>query len=152
MESSDRLLPQTRRILGGAGWYSGRRVDTSRWSAELAADGYPPLHAAAVEFLAEFGGLSIPYGGSGISRAREAIALVPTLCDGEADRFIEWGQDIGHDLAPIGELAGGTCSWTNLGIDERGEIYTVIDGLATFGRMPDALDWLILGYMPRDLM
>ncbi|WP_412538562.1 hypothetical protein R8Z50_22235 [Longispora sp. K20-0274] len=32
-----------------------------------------------------------------------------------------------------------------------GEMYLVIDRLATFGRMPRAMDELVLGYMPRDL-
>nr|WP_238162101.1 hypothetical protein [Micromonospora endolithica] len=65
----------------------------------------------------------------------------------------------------MGELAGGTCGWANLGLDERGEIYTVMVGLATFGRMPhaacrmphaacrmpQALDRLVLGHMPRSI-
>ncbi|MEV4708134.1 hypothetical protein [Actinoplanes sp. NPDC049316] len=48
-------------------------------------------------------------------------------------------------------LAGETHSWTNLGLDEHGEMYAVIDGLATFGRVPQALDRLILGHLPLDI-
>jgi hypothetical protein len=48
-------------------------------------------------------------------------------------------------------LAGETHAWANLGIDEHGEIYAVINWLATFGRMPSALDRLVLGYMPHDI-
>jgi hypothetical protein len=48
-------------------------------------------------------------------------------------------------------LAGGTCAWANLGIDEHEEVYVVIDALATFGRMPRAMDRLVLGHMPRDI-
>ncbi|UQU67988.1 SUKH-3 domain-containing protein [Couchioplanes caeruleus] len=141
----------TRRILAKAGWYAGRSADTSLWTAELTADGFAPLHPLAVTFLAEFGGLRIPSGGPGVTRARESVSLVPVDCTGEADRFVDWSRTTGRSIAPIGVLAGDTHSWTNLGLDEQGEMYTVMDGLATFGRMPEALDRLILGYMPADI-
>jgi hypothetical protein len=35
-----------------------------------------------------------------------------------------------------------------LGIDQHKEIYLVINRLATFGRLPVAMDHLILGHMP----
>lgn len=143
--------PRARRALERAGWYQGRVVGTAGWEAELAADGFPPLHPVARQFLAEFGGLRVPDGGWGVTRAREPFTLTPTECSGEADRFIEWGADIGRDIAPIGVLAGETHGWANLGIDENGELYAVIDSLATFGPMPQAMNELVLGYMPRDI-
>lgn len=151
MEHSDGLATETRRSLVEAGWHPGRRVDTTRWETELVADGFPALHPAARTFLAEFGGLQFGDGGPGITRAREPFALVPTACSGEADRFIDWSADRGRTIAPIGEIAAGTCAWSFLGIDERQELYVVVDRLATFGRMPQAMDGLILGYMPRDI-
>lgn len=126
-------------------------VDTARWEAELVADGFPPLHPVARHFLAEFGGLAVRYSGPGVTRAREPFTLVPTDCSGEADRFIEWGQQVGRNIAPIGELAGGTCSWAPLGIDEQEEVYIVIDRLATFGHLPLAMDHLVLGHLPREI-
>ncbi|WP_436536854.1 SUKH-3 domain-containing protein [Actinoplanes sp. HUAS TT8] len=147
----DGFAAETRRCLEDSGWYVGRRVDTARWEAQLVADGFPALHPAAQKFLAEFGGLSFIDGGSGITRAREPFNLMPTACDGEAGRFIEWSADQCRSIAPIGELGAGTCSWSWLGIDEREEIYLVVDRLATFGRMPLAMDGLVLGHMPRDL-
>ncbi|MCO1595547.1 SUKH-3 domain-containing protein [Micromonospora sp. RHAY321] len=151
MNAPSDLQQQTRRILEKVGWHAGRTVSTTRWESELAADGFPPLHAVALQFLSEFGGLLLPGGGAGVTRAREPITLVPTECSGEADRFIEWGMHIGRDIAPIGELASGTCACSFLGIDEQAEIYVVVDVLATFGQMPQALDHLVLGYMPRDI-
>ncbi|GAA0221870.1 hypothetical protein GCM10009539_03820 [Cryptosporangium japonicum] len=109
------------------------------------------MHSIALQFLSEFGGLTVPDGGAGVTRAREPITLVPTECCGEADRFIEWGRQIGRDIAPIGELASGTCACAFLGIDEQAEIYVVDGVLATFGQMPQALDELVLGYMPRKI-
>ena len=102
MTGPARLHRRTRRILAAAGWHAGRAVDTARWEAELAADGF-------------------------------------------------WGADLGRDLAPIGVLAGGTAAWANLGLDDRGELYFVLDSLATFGRPPQALDTLVLGHMPADV-
>ena len=151
MTGPARFHRRTRRILTAAGWHAGRAVDTARWEAELAADGFPAPHPVALRFLAEFGGLTVPSGGAGVTRAREPFALVPTECSGEAERFIEWGAEIGRDLAPIGVLAGGTGAWANLGLDDRGEVYFVLDSLATFGRLPQALDALVLGHMPADV-
>ncbi|MBB4753864.1 SUKH-3 domain-containing protein [Actinoplanes lobatus] len=146
-EPSRGLNPETREALTGAGWFPGRAVDTTAWEAGLTADGFPPLHAVARRFLTEFGGLRFLDGGPGVTRAREHFTLLPTDCLGEADTFIEWSADLGRDIAPLGELAGGTCAWTSLGIDETGEVYA-FSGPSTFGRLPLALDHLILGHMP----
>jgi hypothetical protein len=151
VETPASFREQTRRVLEGVGWRAGRRVDTARWIDELAEDGFPPLHPVARRFLAEYGGLEFPDGGPGVTRARVPFTLTPIDCAGEADRFIEWGRDIGRDIAPIGELDGRTCGMAWLGIDEHEEIYLVVDRLATFGRMPVAMDHLVLGYMPDDL-
>ncbi|WP_344506035.1 SUKH-3 domain-containing protein [Dactylosporangium maewongense] len=62
---------------------------------------------------------------------------------------IAWGEHIGRSIAPVGELAGNTCACAWLGMDEHEEVYVVVDELATFGRMPQAMDHLVLGYMPR---
>ncbi|MFI1995141.1 SUKH-3 domain-containing protein [Actinoplanes sp. NPDC020271] len=151
MDHSDGFAAETRQTLEEYGWHSGRQVDTTQWESELVADGFPSLHPAARVFLERFGGLWFLDGGSGVTRAREPFELVPTACEGEADRFIEWSAHLGRSIAPIGELGAGTCSWSWLGIDERQEIYLVSDWLGTFGRMPRAMDGLILGYMPREL-
>ncbi|GAA3250187.1 SUKH-3 domain-containing protein [Dactylosporangium siamense] len=143
------LSQQTRQVLAAAGWHVGRKVDTACWEAELTADGFPEIHLAARRFLAEFGGLTVADGGAGVTRAREPFTLRPTDCLGEADRFIEWGEHTGRNLAPIGELAGNSCACAWLGMDEYEEIYVVVDELATFGRMPLAMEHLALGYMPR---
>jgi hypothetical protein len=106
---------------------------------------------SSVNLAARIPGLWFPDGGSGITRAREPFNVVPTACLGEADRFAEWSAHRQRSIAPIGDLASGTNAWSWLGIDEREEIYVVVDSTATFGRMPLAMDGLVLGYMPRDL-
>ena len=151
MEHTRSVSEETRQVLLEAGWYLGRRIDTERWEAELVADGFPPLHAAARQFVAEYGGLAFRLSGPGITSAREPFNLVPTACLGEADRFIGWSEHLKREIAPVGEHAVGTNGFAFLGIDDRGEILRVVDWLATFGRMPYAMDGLVLGYMPRKI-
>ncbi|MFJ8495936.1 SUKH-3 domain-containing protein [Streptomyces sp. NPDC094038] len=131
-------------VLRDAGWFPGRRVDTSAWMATLGASGIAAYDAAR-KFLAEFGGLVVDISGPGIDRAREPFELDPLLCSGEEDRFLEWGEEIWHSLFPIGVFDMGRYF---LGIDEEGEIYLVETWIASFGRMPHAMENLISGVRP----
>lgn len=133
---------EVERVLREAGWHPGRAVDTTGWKQQLEQDGFRS-HAAAEDFLGEFGELVIGHGGAGITRAREPVDLDSLLALGEADRFDEWGEEIGHHLFPVGELAGRF-----LGLGEDGELYVVANWLARFGRMPEAMENLVLGVMP----
>lgn len=150
MELTRAVSRKTRHGLLDAGWYPGRNIDTEPWGTVLIADGFPPLHDAARKFLAEYGGLSFRLSGPGVTCAREPFNLVPTACLGEADRFAAWSERVNRTIVPIGETAE-TCAYAFLGIDERGEILHVVNWLATYGRLPDALDGLIRGYMPRTI-
>ncbi|MCC9307941.1 SUKH-3 domain-containing protein [Kitasatospora sp. RB6PN24] len=132
------------RVLRSAGWRPGRAVDCRGWREAFERRGLP-MHDAADSFLREFGGLTVHLSGPGVSVARTAFELEPTLCEGEEDRFSEWGESIGRALYPLGELDHGRFF---LGIDEFSEIYLVETWVAGFGRMPDALENLILGVRP----
>lgn len=90
------------------------------------------MHDAADGFLREFGGLVVPYGGPGVTRAREALEFDPLSAIGEDDRFAEWSETVGKSICPIGVLDQGRFF---LGIDEDGMIYLVSDALARFGRV-----------------
>lgn len=147
-----RFQPETVEALEGAGWLPGRDVDIAEWEAALVADGFPAFGTAARRFLAEFGGLVVHDGGSGVTRARSPFTLRATACLGEADCFSEWAVDLGRPIDPIGELDGGTCARQYLGIDEHDELYCLLDDLRTFGRMPHAMDRLVLGHMPHDVL
>jgi len=52
------LSPRTYTMLTQAGWYPGRQIDTRTYEHTLQAKGYP-VHPVVVEFLREFGGLSV---------------------------------------------------------------------------------------------
>lgn len=139
---------KAQRVLLRAGWEPGRQVDTTRWRSMFDGTGLE-MHEAAERFLREFGGLSVEGGAWGLTSAREPFVLDPELVrDSEEGRFLDWSAELGRPLFPIGELDHGRFF---LGIDDTGEIYLVETWLATFGRMPEALDNLILGVKPRDL-
>ncbi|MFI2490263.1 SUKH-3 domain-containing protein [Promicromonospora kroppenstedtii] len=134
----------TAATLTKSGWFPGRAVDVDRWAGLLQDEGIE-LHAAAVAFLREFGGLVVDESGPGISRAREPFILDPAACDGEGDRFLEWSEELGRRIVPVGELDQGRFL---LGLDETSELYLVETFVATFGRMPAGLERLVRGVMP----
>ncbi|MFJ3407275.1 SUKH-3 domain-containing protein [Promicromonospora sp. NPDC090134] len=130
--------------LAKAGWFPGRSVSIDSWVALLSAEGIE-VHRAAAEFLAEFGGLVAEHEGPGISRARESFDFDPEACVGEGDRFIEWSQDLGREIVPVGSLDDGRFF---LGLDENSELYSVEAFVASFGRMPSGMINLVRGVMP----
>lgn len=103
------------------------------------------MHATALSFLAEFGGLSFDVPGPRVTSAREPFELNPLFCLGEDDRFHEWGREIGRKVSPIGELDNGRFF---LGLDEVGFIYLVADWLGRFGSGYEGVRHLALGYAP----
>ncbi|MGW2095249.1 SUKH-3 domain-containing protein [Promicromonospora sukumoe] len=127
-----------------AGWIPERSISIDPWAAQLWDEGVE-VHAAAAAFLAEFGGLTVEHRGPGISRARESFAIDPEECVGECDRFLEWSQDLGRQIVPVGSLSDGRFF---LGLDEGSELYLVEAFVKTFGPMPVAMDRLVLGVMP----
>ncbi|MFD7163618.1 SUKH-3 domain-containing protein [Streptomyces violascens] len=139
------MSPELERVLRDAGWVPGRRVDTSVWRERLEADGFR-LHEVAESFLGEFGGLVFGHGGPGVTRAREPFEFDPELLVGESDRFTGWGAELSRTFAPVGELDLGRGGF--LGLDEFGELYVIEARVATFGRLPQALENLALGFMP----
>ncbi|MFI2485884.1 SUKH-3 domain-containing protein [Promicromonospora kroppenstedtii] len=127
------------------GWFPGRSVPIDSWVETLRSEGVE-VHQAAAVFLAEFGGIVTKREGPGITRARESFAIDPQECVGEGDRFVEWSQDLGRQIVPVGILDGGR---SFLGMDENSELYSVEAWVATFGRMPVAMIHLVRGVMPQ---
>lgn len=136
-----RFSQETEKVLRSSGWKDGRLVDVSRWRSHFEANGIA-MHDAAERFLSEFGGITVKAKGPGITRAREPFELNPLLAEGEEERFLEWGEEIGASLFPLGELDDGRYF---LGIDEESRIYIVIDWVSRFRAGDDALEDLILG-------
>jgi hypothetical protein len=139
--------PEVEAVLRTAGWRPERQTDVASWTSLFEGDGVY-AHQAAIDFLREFGGLSVEISGSGVTRAKAPFAFDPSLCEGEGDRFAEFGSDIGRELFPIGEIERGSFF---LGIDQNSEIYMVETWIASFGRMPAAMENLVTGVMPTRL-
>ncbi|MEV6550939.1 SUKH-3 domain-containing protein [Streptomyces sp. NPDC051597] len=129
------------RELSSAGWFQGRSVDTKSWLEYFESTGLH-AHPAARGFLAEFGGIAVDISGPGVSRSREPFEFDPMQCLGEEDRFMDWSEHIGRSIFPIGVHDLGRFF---LGIDEDSSIYLVETWLASFGRMPEAMENLVLG-------
>lgn len=130
--------------LRAVGWFPGRRTDPSTYLAGLDLS-VLVFHSVAERFLAEYGGLDLTPSGPGITCAKQHFTLDPRLCAGEEDRFAEWSRSVDRSLFPVGELDHGRFF---LGIDEHAEIYLVEIWVASFGRMPTAMENLLSGVMP----
>ncbi|MFJ1763769.1 SUKH-3 domain-containing protein [Amycolatopsis sp. NPDC088138] len=140
-----RFAGRVERDLRAAGWFPGRKVDTSAWREQLEASGEVRMHEAAERFLGEFGGLEVAVFGPGISVARKPFGFNPGDLDGEEGRFADWGAAMGISLFPLGELDQGRCF---LGISEIGEVLLVETWVASFGVGDTALENLVLGVRP----
>ncbi|MGW5101243.1 SUKH-3 domain-containing protein [Streptomyces sp. NPDC004100] len=136
---------ETEETLRTAGWFPGRCVSVELWRERLEESGEVRMHEAARSFLAEFGGLSVRFGGPGVTCARSSFDFDAGLVVGEEGRFAEWSRTIGRALFPIGELDEGRFF---LGIDQHGEIYLVETWVAAFGPAQEALEKLVLGIGP----
>ncbi|WP_110944607.1 SUKH-3 domain-containing protein [Streptomyces niger] len=139
--------PEVADVLRSSGWTPQRTVDTAQWTNAFEERGIQ-AHQAVRNFLAEFGGLNVDISGPGINCAREPFELEPLLCLGEEDRFSEWGEELGLQLFPLGELDQGRFF---LGMDENGVIYLVADWVARFGPWPQAIDALVRGVAPAEV-
>ncbi|WP_086765156.1 SUKH-3 domain-containing protein [Streptomyces bobili] len=146
----ENLTEEIERALSAVGWRPGRRVSTSEWQSRLEASGEVTMHERARRFLAEFGGLSFPHAGTGISMARQPFDLDPLLCLGEEGRFAEWSDESGENIFPVGEFDEGRGGF--LGIDEKGMLYQVVDTLSRFAEDRAGLECLILGIAPEPLL
>jgi hypothetical protein len=140
-----RFAGRVERDLRAAGWFPGRKVDTSAWRDELEASGEVRMHEAAERFLGEFGGLKVAICGPGISGAREPFEFNAGDLYGEEGRFADWSVAMGNSLFPIGELDQGRFF---LGISEIGEVFLVETWVASFGVGDTALENLVLGVRP----
>ncbi|MEW2417402.1 SUKH-3 domain-containing protein [Streptomyces sp. NPDC046866] len=139
----DGYSPAVEEELRAGGWDPERSVDVCRWVGPLEAGGLV-AHAAARAFLAKFGGLRFVFSGPGVECARTPFLLDPSVCEGEEEVFLEWGEELGLSLFPIGEQAEGVAF---LAMDENGALISLGSGIAaTYGQLPGAFERMLLGY------
>lgn len=128
-----------------AGWVPDRRVDLDQWKASLSEFTW---HAAAEEFLQEFGGIRVDISGPGITCAREPFEFDPELAIGEGEKFAELSELFGHKFFPLGEVGQGEFF---LAIDEEGAIYLLGGWALKHGVGDAALEHLVTGVAPEKL-
>ncbi len=140
-----RFSPDTEGILRAAGWFPGRRVDVTAWTARLESEGIRCFPAAAAA-LAALGGLHV----KPPPRPRAPVAPTDVLFDpvaaasGEADRSVDWQRAAGVPLFPLGEAYGFRCLL--LGLNEHVYVDHEVAQLALVGRsFGEAADALFLG-------
>jgi hypothetical protein len=134
--------------LRAGGWSPARRVDTTAWRASFDASGLH-MHCAAEAFLSEFGGLLFDLSRCSADRHWTSFEIDPMLAWSYAeDRFTACSGRLGQNVFPVGELNQG---YAFLGIDEGAELYLVADAIATFGRLPGALENLVTDAEPRPI-
>lgn len=100
------------------------------------------MHAAAEEFLREFGGIYVQVSGPGVTCMRTPFEIDPELALGEEDRFMELSRRFGCSLFPIGAKES---SEFFLSIDEGGTVYAVMNWLFSLGRGETAIEHLVTG-------
>ncbi|GHH63010.1 SUKH-3 domain-containing protein [Lentzea cavernae] len=144
---SPRFAPDVENRLTRAGWFPGRKVDTESWRGRLEEEGFV-FPQAVLRFLEEFDGLYIEHDGPAADVGRYPVEFNPVLAVGEADRFAEWGADVGRTIAPLGEFERGQFF---LGMDETGEIYHVSNWVARYGVGDAGLERLLLGHSGEEL-
>ncbi|MFI1730614.1 SUKH-3 domain-containing protein [Streptomyces acidicola] len=133
--------------LASSGWTPDRQVSVDDWKEFFESRGVA-MHAAARDFLSSFGGLSVDVSGPGVSCAREPFSFDPMWCEGDEDRFLDWGAELGLHLFPVGGLDNGRFV---LGMDEHGVIYLLETWVASFGPWHEALEALILGIKSQEI-
>ncbi|WHM40853.1 SUKH-3 domain-containing protein [Streptomyces sp. BPTC-684] len=134
-----RFSPEVEGVLRAAGWFPGRRVDIEPWRKSMR--GFS-LHAAAEEFLREFGGIRVRISGPGITCAREPFVIDPDLAYGEEEKFAYLSEQFGRAFFPVGEHGNGEFY---LAIDAEGVLYLLMSGVQLLGPSDLGLDHLIVG-------
>lgn len=140
-----RFSPEVECVLRLADWFPGRQVETGPWIRSLPDF---PWHAAADEFLREFGGLRVAISGPGITCACEPFEVDPELAVGEEGRFEELSELFGCQFSPVGETGRGEFF---LAIDQEGILYLLAAWALRLGPGDLAVERLVSGIAPERL-
>ncbi|PWW67198.1 SUKH-3 domain-containing protein [Actinokineospora spheciospongiae] len=140
-EDPHKLSVEAEALLREFGWFSGRVVPTDGWEQLLASNGFV-MHNAARQFLAEFGGIEIPYPLPTANRGKMALSLNPTSACHDDSVYEFLSDEAGVPVYPIGDV---DCRTDYLGIAEDGSVYAGLDAFTRLGDSPrQALEVLLL--------
>jgi hypothetical protein len=158
MTGGERFPAAVAEVLRTHGWHDGRRVDEDRTAAALRLVGeqvgshghrHEPF-PAAVEALAEFGGLYVTQDGPGQQLRRRPFAIDPTMAAGSAETLADLAGVIGAVLYPLGVEGDHDAL---LAVDERGRVFALDHAGEWFlgETIAAALTTLVTGTQPRRL-
>jgi hypothetical protein len=133
-DAGRRWAEETDRVLRAAGWSPGRSVPTATWESVLHLHGEFEMHEAARRFLAEFGGVGIPFREPGDSMPWGEFRLDPLLALWDDEIFDDLSEQAGTYLYPIGMIDRRN---QYLGIAEDGAVYVGMDSVALLAPTPD---------------
>ena len=132
-------------VLEAAGWSESRRVSVEAWVERLREEGMEPFDAA-IEILAEFGGLQLhhQFVVSDGTMIHISVYLDPLMAGlGEADRVEYWEELLEQRFYPIGEYDGHL-----LLVAEDGQVY--LDGDAAGCRVGENFEEALQVIIVRD--
>lgn len=116
---------ETTAFLEGAGWFVGRKFDTTRYERDLRKGGFP-VHACVIELLSEFGGLQVTFKARSPGQRFDYFHLNVSK-EVKKTYFVPDGPDFqatGTHLCPIGGIWRG---YGGLDMDENGTIYAIAE-------------------------
>ncbi|MDN3024790.1 SUKH-3 domain-containing protein [Streptomyces sp. S.PB5] len=133
-DEGGRWPEETDRVLRAAGWYPGRSVPTATWESVLLLHGEFEIHEAARRFLAEFGGVGVPFREPWDSMPWGEFRLDPLMALWDDEIFDDLSEQAGTYLYPVGMVDRRN---QYLGIAETGEVYVGMDSVALLAPTPD---------------
>jgi hypothetical protein len=141
IHESLRPSPEAERILREAGWAAERRVDASRWIADLAREGTTAFPAAEA-ILSNFGGLVVKRTDQQGS-SRHSFDLDPSRWYQARDEIRDNEELVGDRLFPLGETEGAGMLAV---LEDGGIIWAFVGCISLIGTTwREALDHLVLG-------
>jgi len=140
------MTPDVAEVLRAHGWHEGRRVPEDQTAAAIRLVGREPF-PAAVEALAEFGGIYVAQDGPGQELRRMPFALDPTMSAGSAQTLADFSRVIGAALYPLGVEGDHDAL---LAVDEQGRVFALDHAGEWFlgDTVADALRTLVTGAQP----
>ncbi|MGW7257024.1 SUKH-3 domain-containing protein [Streptomyces sp. NPDC054834] len=125
---------ETDRVLRAGGWFPGRSVPTTTWEGILSETDEYEIHDAARRFLAEFGGVGVPYPAPHGAMPWMEFRLDPLLAMWDAEIIDDLGEQAGVGLYPIGMVDRRN---QYLAMADDGAVYVGMDNVSLLAPTPD---------------
>jgi len=133
-EAAEQRWPaENSRVLRAAGWYPGRSIPTGTWESVLRLHGGFEMHDAARSYLAEFGGVRIPFRGPWNAMPWREFRCDPLLALWDDEILKDLSEQAGAYLYPIGMIDRRS---QYLLMAQDGSVYVGMDSVAVLAATP----------------